>query len=140
MKPLNRELINVAAMKPVQEYKQKFLQNVQEDSEKVMHLMEGHELLKYEKKIAEGWKQTIEDNRVVREQMEREEAKQATRQIEEELEKQAEGSEALPQSPATVKEEGIARRKEKGLPQLLPRIPGDQWPKLVENWPKGPRR
>ena len=40
-----------------------------------MHLMEGHELLKYEKKIAEGWKQTIEDDRVVKEQMEREEAK-----------------------------------------------------------------
>ena len=36
------------------------------------------------KKIAEGWKQTIEDDRVVGEQMEREEAEQATRQIEEE--------------------------------------------------------
>ena len=67
MKPLDRELINLAVMKPVQEYRQKFLQNVQEDSEKVMHLMEGHELLEYEKKIAEGWRQTIEDDRVVRE-------------------------------------------------------------------------
>ena len=56
-------------MKPVEEYKHNFLQNVQEDSEKVMHLTEGCELLEYEKKIAEGWKQTIEDNRVVREQM-----------------------------------------------------------------------
>ena len=65
MKPLDRELINLAVMKPVQEYKQKFLQNVQEDSEKVMHLIEGRQLLGYEKKIAEGWKQTIEDNRVV---------------------------------------------------------------------------
>ena len=73
MKPLERELINLAAMKPVQEYKQKCLQNVQEDSEKVMHLMEGHGLLEYEKKIAEDWKQTIEDDRVVRKQMEREE-------------------------------------------------------------------
>ena len=69
MKPLDRELINLAAMKPVQEYKQKFLQNVQEYSEKVMHLTEGCELPEYEKKIAEGWKQTIENNRVVREQM-----------------------------------------------------------------------
>ena len=67
MKPLDRELINLAVMKPVQEYRQKILQNVQEDSEKVMHLMEGHELLEYEKKIAEGWRQTIEDDRVVRE-------------------------------------------------------------------------
>ena len=63
MKPLDRELINLAVMKPVQEYKQKFLQNVQEDSEKVMHLMEGCELLKYEKKIAESWRQTIEDDK-----------------------------------------------------------------------------
>ena len=60
-------------MKPVQEYRQKFLQNVQEDSEKVMHLTEGHDLLEYEKKI-ESWRQTIEDDRVVKEQMEREEA------------------------------------------------------------------
>ena len=75
MKPLDRELINLAAMKPVQEYRQKFLQNVQEDSEKVMHPTEGCELLEYEKKIAEGWRQTIKDDRVVREQMEREEAK-----------------------------------------------------------------
>ena len=50
MKPLDRELINLAAMKSVQEYKHKFLQNVQEDSEKVMHPMEGHELLEYDKK------------------------------------------------------------------------------------------
>ena len=73
MKPLDRELINLAVMKPVQEYKQKFLQNVQEDSEKVMHLTEGHELLEYKKKIAEDWRQTIENDRVVGEQMEIEE-------------------------------------------------------------------
>ena len=72
MKPLDRELINLAGIKPVQEYKQKFLQNVQEDSEKVIHPMEGHDLLEYEKKITESWRQTIEDDRVVREQMERE--------------------------------------------------------------------
>ena len=74
MKSLDRELINLAVMKPVQEYKQKFLQNVQEDSEEVMHPTEGCDLLEYEKKIAESWRQTIEDNRVVREQMEREDA------------------------------------------------------------------
>ena len=78
MKPLDRELINLAMMKPVQEYKQKFLQNVQEDSEKVMHPTEGHDLLENEKKIAESWRQRIEDDRVVREQMERDEAERAT--------------------------------------------------------------
>ena len=74
MKLLDRELINLAVMKPVQEYKQKVLQNVQEDSEKIMHLAEGRDLFEYAKKIAESWRQTIEDDRVVREQMEREEA------------------------------------------------------------------
>ena len=54
MKPLDRELTNLAVMKPVQEYKQKFLQNVQEDSEKVMHLTEGSGLFQYEKKITES--------------------------------------------------------------------------------------
>ena len=39
-----------------------------------MHLAESCDLLEYEKKIAESWRQTIEDDRVVREQMEREEA------------------------------------------------------------------
>ena len=39
-----------------------------------------------------------------------------------------------------MKEEVTARRREKGLPPVLPRIPDDQWAKLVENWPKGPRR
>ena len=74
MKPQDRELTNLAVMKPVQEYKQKFLQNVQEDSDKVMHLIEGHDLFEYAKKIAESLRQTVEDDRVVREQMEREEA------------------------------------------------------------------
>ena len=140
MKPLDRELTNLAVMKPVQEYKQKFLQNVQEDSERVMHPMEGHDLFEYEKKITESWRQTIEDDRVVREQMEREEVERATRQKEEEIEKEGKGPEEQPQSPATVKEEVIAGRREKGLPPGLPKVPDDQWAKLVENWPKGPRR
>ena len=45
------------------------------------------------------------------------------------MEKQAKGSEAQPQSPARVKEEVIARRREKGLPPVLPRTPDDQWAK-----------
>ena len=39
-----------------------------------------------------------------------------------------------------MKEELIARRREKGLSPVLPRTPDDQWAKMVENWPKGPRR
>ena len=60
--------------------------------------------------------------------------------MEEEIEKQAEGSEAQPQSTATVKEEVAVRRREKGLPPVLPRTPDDQWAKMVKNWPKGSRR
>ena len=60
--------------------------------------------------------------------------------MEEEIEKQVKGSVAQLQSPATVKEEVTARRREKGLPPVLPRTPDDQWAKMVENWPKGPRR
>ena len=39
-----------------------------------------------------------------------------------------------------MREEVTARRREKGLPSVLPRTPDDQWAKMVENCPKGPRR
>ena len=39
-----------------------------------------------------------------------------------------------------MKEKVIARRREKGQFPVLPRTPDDQWAKIVENWPKGPRR
>ena len=39
-----------------------------------------------------------------------------------------------------MKEEVIAKRREKGLSPVLPRTPDDQWAKMVGNWPKGPRR
>ena len=42
-----------------------------------MHPLEGCHLLEYDKKIAESWRETIEDKRVVREQMEIEEAERA---------------------------------------------------------------
>ena len=39
-----------------------------------------------------------------------------------------------------MKEEVTVRTREKELPPVLPRIPDDQLAKMVENWPKGPRR
>ena len=39
-----------------------------------------------------------------------------------------------------MKEKVIAGRREKGLPPVLPMTPDNQWAKMVENWPKGPRR
>ena len=53
---------------------------------------------------------------------------------------QAKRSEAQLQSPATVKVVVAARRRDKGLPPVLPRTPDDQWAKMVENWPEGQGR
>ena len=52
MKPMDKELSKLAAMKPVQEYKQRFLDCAQE----------GHHLLKYENVLAESWEKTKADN------------------------------------------------------------------------------
>ena len=53
MKPMDKGLSKLAAMKPVQEYKQRFLDHAQE---------EGHHLLKYENVLAESWEKTKADN------------------------------------------------------------------------------
>ena len=53
MKPMDKVLSNLTAMKSVQEYKQRFLDHAQE---------EGHHLLKYEKVLAESWKKAKADD------------------------------------------------------------------------------
>ena len=53
MTPMDKVLSKLAAMKPVQEYKQRFLDHAQE---------EGHHLLKYENVLAESWEKTKADN------------------------------------------------------------------------------
>ena len=53
MKPMDKELSKLVVMKPVQEYKQRFLDRTQE---------EGHHLLKYENVLAESWEKTKADD------------------------------------------------------------------------------
>ena len=48
-KPMDKELSKLTVMKSVQEYKQRFLGNAQEES---------HHLLKYEKVLAGSWEKT----------------------------------------------------------------------------------
>ena len=50
---MDKELSKLAAMKSVQEYKQRFLDHAQE---------EGCHLLKYEKVLAESWEKTKADD------------------------------------------------------------------------------
>ena len=69
MEPMDQELSKLAAMKSVQEYKQRFLDHAQEES---CHL------LKYEKVLAESWEKTRADDQVARQEMEREEAQHIT--------------------------------------------------------------
>ena len=81
MKPMDKELSKLAVMKPVQEYKQRFLDCAQE---------EGHHLLKYENVLAERWEKMKADNQVARQEMEREEAQCISQQKEEEAKKEVE--------------------------------------------------
>ena len=127
-------------MKPVQEYKQRFLDCAQEDSEKVMHPTEDCYLLKYGKVIAESWEQMIADDQAVREEMKREEAEHIAQQKEEEAKKEAEQKEAQLKPMAEAREKLCTQRREAGKPPLLPKIPEDKWAKLITQWLCRPRR
>ena len=72
---MDKELSKLAAMKSVQEYKQRFLDNAQE---------EDHHLLKYESVLAESWKKLKAEDQVARQEMEREEAQHITQQKDDE--------------------------------------------------------
>ena len=131
MKPMDKELRKLAVMKSVQEYKQRFLNNAQE---------EGRHLLKYEKVLAESWEKTKAEDQVTRQEMEREEAQHITQQKEEAAKKEVEQIEAQLKPLAEAREKCYAQRKEVGKPPLLPKIPGDEWTKIIEQWPHGSRR
>ena len=131
MKPMGKELSKLAVMKPVQEYKQRFLDHAQE---------EGHHLLTYENVLEESWEKTKTDNQVAQQGTEREEAQHISQQKEEEAKKEVERIEAQLKPFAETREKCYAQRKEAGKPPLLPKIPDDEWKKIVEQWPCGPRR
>ena len=72
--------------------------------------------------------------------MEREEAQHITQQKEEEAKKEVEQIEAQVKPLAETMEKCYAQRKEAGKPPLLPKIPHDEWVKIIEQWLCGPRR
>ena len=72
--------------------------------------------------------------------MEREEAQHITQQKEEAAEKEVEQIEAQLKTMAEAREKFYAQRKEAGKPPLLPKIPDDEWKKIIEQWLHGPRR
>ena len=95
---------------------------------------------KYEKVLEESWEKTKAEDRVARQKMEREEAQCITQQKEEAAKKEVEQIEAQLKPLAEAREKCYAQRKETGKPPLLPKIPDDEWMKIVEQWPCGPRR
>ena len=94
----------------------------------------------YEKVLAESWKQMKADDQVAREEMEREETQCITQLKEEEAKKGVEQIEAQLKPLAEGREKSYAQRREAGKPPLLPKIPDDKWVKIIEQWPRGPRR
>ena len=70
---LDHELSQLEIKQPVQEYRQRFLEHSADSSD-------GYNVCDEERKLAEIWAQVVEDDRVIREQMEREQAECGARE------------------------------------------------------------
>ena len=71
---LDHELSQLEVKRPVQEYRQRFLEHSADSSV-------GYNMYDKGRKLAESWAQVVEDDRVVREQMEREQAECEAREL-----------------------------------------------------------
>ena len=74
MKPFGQELSQLVARKPVQEFKQRFLDHAAGSSAGMSRSQPVYNVIEAERKLAESWAQVEADDRAAREQMEREEA------------------------------------------------------------------
>ena len=74
MKPLGQELSQLAARRPVREFKQRFLDCTASSSAGMSMSQLEHNVIKAERRLTENWKQVEADNRAAREKMEREKA------------------------------------------------------------------
>ena len=74
MKPLGQGLSQLVARRPVQEFKQRFLDCAADGSAEMPMSQPVYNVYKTERKLAESWAQVVADDRAVREQLEREEA------------------------------------------------------------------
>ena len=89
MKPLGQELSQLVTMRPVQEFKQRFLDYAAGSSAEIPTSQPVYNVYNAERKLAESWAQVVADDRAVREQMEREEAQHITWAKEEKAKQEA---------------------------------------------------
>ena len=78
MKLLGQELSQLVARKPVEEFRQRFLDHAVGSSAGMSRSQPVNNVIKAERRLAESWAQVEADNRAAREQMEREEAEHIT--------------------------------------------------------------
>ena len=119
MKPLGQELSQLAARKPVQEFKQRFLGHAVGSSAGMSMSQPVYNVIKAERRLAESWAQVEADNRAAREQMEREKAECITQAKEEKMKQEAKCVEEQLKPILEIKKKFLASRKE-SVPETLP--------------------
>ena len=86
---MGQELSQLVARRPVQEFKQRFLDHAASGSAEMPMSQPVYNVIKAERRLAESWAQVEADDRAVREQMEREEAERITEVKEEKARQEA---------------------------------------------------
>ena len=112
MKPLGQELSQLAARKPVQQFKQRFLDHAVGSSAGMSMSQPAYNVIKAERRLAESWTQVEAHNRAAREQMEREEAEHITQAKEEKVKQEAKHIEEQLKPILEFKQKFLARRKQ----------------------------
>ena len=133
MKPLSEELSQLVARRPVQEFKQRFLDHAAGSSTEMSMSQPLYNGVEAERRLAESWTQVVADDRAVREQMEREEAmcithaeeekvRQEAKCMEEELEPMLENQQKFITREAQIVPETQVTHKNHQLYQKLRRL------------------
>ena len=154
MKPLGQELSQLVAMRPVQEFKQSFLDQAAGSSVEMPMSQPVYNVYDAERRLVESWAQVVADDRAVREQMEREEAesvvqtkdekvKQEAKHIEEQLKPILEVKQIFGQQKKAVLEAQVAQEAPAAQEAQEPEV-GKTVPKKVGSSvgqvPKSPER
>ena len=121
MKSLGQELSQLAARKPVQEFKQRFLDHAAGSSAGMSMSQPVYNGIEAERRLAESWAQVEADDRATREQMESEEAKYITQAKEEKVKQEAKHIEEQLKPILEFKQKFLASRK-----QSVPEAPATQ--------------
>ena len=118
MKPLGQELSQLATRKPVQEFKQRFLDHAVGSSAGVFMSHHEYNVIKAKRRLTESWKQVEADDRAAREQMEREEAEHIAQAKEEREKQEARCIEEQLKPILAAKQKFLASRKQ-SVPKVL---------------------